>query len=65
MTILKELQKKARSIGLDVGQTLNGTFLLYPSDKHYNVFKNLIMKGTIYKINAYLNEQLKKAAWWL
>ena len=62
MTILKKLQKKARSLGLDVGQTLDGTYLLYPSAKHYNAFKNLIMKGTIYKINVYLNEQLKKVA---
>jgi len=62
MTIFEELQQKARSMGLDVGQTLDGTYLLYPSDKHYNAFKNLIMKGTIYKINAYLNEQQKKVA---
>jgi allantoicase len=62
MSIFEKLQTKAKKLGLDVGVTLDGTYLLYPSDKHYNAFKNLIMKGSIYKINAYLNSQAKKVA---
>ena len=61
-TIYEKVQEKARNQGMDIGVTLDGIYLLYPSDKHYNVFKNLVMKGTLYKINAYLNECVEKVA---
>jgi len=62
MNIFEKVQAKAKKQGLQVGVTLLGTYLLYPLDKTYAPFQNLLASGTLFRINFYLNQNIEKVA---
>jgi hypothetical protein len=62
MTIFEKVKEKANKQGLDVAVTVSGKYLLFPIDKQYAPFQNLLASGTLFRINFYLNHSEDKVA---